>query len=59
MTHSVSHFLSDHFPDLDQQAYQSALEKIGFLTVAAMLVGAFTVGVVLVLRSGEGILHLF
>jgi hypothetical protein len=40
MDHSIAHYLSDHFPDLDHPKYQSVLEKIGFLLVTTMIVGA-------------------
>ena len=37
---SVTHFLSDRFPDLGHPAYQSALEKVGFILVTGMLLGS-------------------
>jgi hypothetical protein len=40
MNHSISHFLSAHFPDLDHPKYQSVLERIGFLIVTTMIIGA-------------------
>src|SRR5579862_3657896 len=45
--HSVSHFLSDRFPDLGQPRYQSVLETISFLIVTAMIAGAFAIALFL------------
>lgn len=47
MDHALSHFLSDHFPDLDHPKYQSAFEKIGFLLVTTAIIGALAGALVL------------
>jgi hypothetical protein len=45
--HSLSHFLSERFPDLEHPRYQSVLETISFLIVTAMIAGAFAVALLL------------
>jgi hypothetical protein len=45
--HSVSHFLSDRFPDLEHPRYQSVLETISFLIVTGMILGAFALALFL------------
>jgi hypothetical protein len=44
-----THFLADHFPDLDHPAYQSGLEKLTFVAVTAMLLGSLITATVLVM----------
>jgi len=39
MNHSLTHYLSDHFPELVEPPYQTMLERIGFVVVATTLVG--------------------
>jgi hypothetical protein len=51
MSHSVSHFLSDLFPDLGHPRYQSVLETISFLIVLAMITGAFALALFLVFHE--------
>jgi len=46
---SVGHFLSDRFPDLGHPAYQSALEKVGFILVTGMLLGSLLGAVAMVI----------
>jgi hypothetical protein len=45
--HSLAHFLSERFPDLEHPRYQSVLETISFLIVTAMIAGAFAVALFL------------
>jgi hypothetical protein len=47
MGHSVLHFLSEHFPDLEHPKYQSTLEILSFLTVTATMLGAFVLALLL------------
>jgi hypothetical protein len=49
MTHSLAHFLSDLFPEIEHPKYQSVLEKISFLAVATAIVGALIAGISAVL----------
>jgi len=51
MSHSVSRFLSDLFPDLGHPRYQSVLETISFLIVLAMITGAFALALFLVFHE--------
>ncbi len=44
-----THFLADHFPDLEHPAYQSGLEKLTFVAVTAMLIGSLITATVLVM----------
>jgi hypothetical protein len=48
-TRSVSHFLTDQFPELNHPAYQTAMEKIGFVAVASTLILTLAATVVLIL----------
>ena len=50
-SHSLGHFLSEHFPDLEHPKYQSALEIIGFLTVTGMLVSALILALLTLLHA--------
>jgi hypothetical protein len=45
MNHSLTHYLSDHFPELVEPPYQTTFERIGFVLVAAML-GGLLIGAV-------------
>jgi hypothetical protein len=51
MSHSVSHFLSDLFPDLGHPRYQSVLETISFLIVLGMIAGAFALAIFLLFHA--------
>ena len=45
--HSLAHYLSDHFPDLDHPAYQTLVERISFIVVTAMLIGSLVAALTL------------
>lgn len=49
MRHPVAHYLSEHFPELEHPAYQTALEKVLFLAITSILVGLLTASVALLL----------
>jgi hypothetical protein len=51
MNHSISHFLSGHFPDLAHPWYQSTLQKIGFVFVTATIIGLLIAALAIVLFS--------
>ena len=44
MTHSLAHFMSDLFPEIDHPKYQSVLEKISFLAITTTILGALIAG---------------
>jgi len=46
--HSLAHYLSDHFPDLDHPAYQALVERISFVVVSAMLIGSLIAAITLI-----------
>jgi len=45
---SVSHFLSDLFPDIEHPAYQRPLEAVSFIVVTAALIGSLVAAIALV-----------
>jgi hypothetical protein len=47
MHHPISQFLANHFPELDHPKYQSALERISFLLIAAILMGLLAASILL------------
>jgi hypothetical protein len=52
MLASITHFLSDHFPDLGHPVYQSVLETLTFVVVTTMLIGSL-IGAVILIVSAE------
>jgi hypothetical protein len=51
MSHPIAHFLSDHFPDVHHPAYQTAVERVGFVVVTMVLAGLITGALAIVLFS--------
>jgi hypothetical protein len=49
MTHSLAHFLSDLFPEIEHPKYQSVLEKISFLAITTTILGALIAGLAAVI----------
>ena len=47
MTFSLTHFLSEHFPQLERPRYQTPAEIVSFVVVAAALIGLLAASVVL------------
>ena len=47
MRHPITHYMSEHFPDLDHPMYQAAFERMAFAFIAAMLIGLFGAALVL------------
>ena len=45
--HSLGDYISNHFPELDHPAYQPTAEKLSFVVVSAMLIGALAAGIAL------------
>jgi len=43
-----THFLSDHFPELNHPGYQTAVERVSFVVVTAMLIGSLIAALTLV-----------
>ena len=43
----LSHYMTEHFPDLDHPMYQAAFERMAFVYIAAMLIGLFGAALVL------------
>ena len=46
MSHSVTHLLSELFPDIGHPEYQRVLEIIGFVCVVAALIGTLAAAVI-------------
>jgi len=43
-----SHYMTEHFPDLDHPMYQAAFERIAFVFVTSALAGLMIAAIVLV-----------
>lgn len=43
----ISHYLAEHFPDLDHPMYQAAFERISFVFITSALIGLFAAALVL------------
>jgi hypothetical protein len=44
----MAHYLTEHFPELNHPAYQTLVEKIGFIVTTAMLVGSLIAALTLI-----------
>ena len=47
MRQPISHYLSEHFPELEHPMYQAAFERISFVFVTTALIGLFAAALAL------------